>query len=838
MRQGLISLLSGLLLLLPALPALAAPSGAAPGTGVGVTLEQIMANPDWIGNPPERAYWGWDSRHIYYWQKRQGSPLRDLYAVNVASDAVVKVPDSDLGTVSAPGDSYNLAHTLKVFVRDNNVFVRDLRTGALRQLTRDSAAKNDAEFMADGERVQWHQGNDIYLYNLHTGLVSLAADIRLTDDPDKIKPPQNYLQAEQLRLYEFLSKQQANTQAAHNQQQQQNTADATRMPAPWYLGDQIKIIRSSLSPDGRWLVLMTIPANYQRGAPGVMPEWITASGYVEMLKRHTYVGLNPPPPQSVMVLDLERHSSFEADLAQLPGIKDDPLAALRKSAVIWDVKHGITQKTAEESVKAPAVRPVSVWGIAWSDNGARLALMFRANDNKDRWIATLDFATQTLITQNRLTDPAWINWDFNDFGWLHDNHTLWYLSEATNYSQLYLKDIDAKTARQLTSGKFEVSDPTLTRDDREFFVVANVKAPGIYEIYRINVRSGDMQAVTDLGGVNGPQPSALEEGGMGYALSPDGRRLLVYHSTTLTHPEVWVANARPDGATKQLTHTLSSAYTSIDWVAPKIVPVPSSHPEVKQPIYARLYLPQNYSAAQSWPAIVFIHGAGYLQDAHQGWSYYFREMMFSTFLTQHGYLVLDMDYRGSQGYGRDWRTAIYRHMGHPEVQDLEDGVHWLEQDWHVDPQRLGVWGGSYGGFMTYMMMFRRPDLFAAGAALRPVGDWADYNDFYTADILNRPAIDPEAYFVSSPINYAGQLKHQLLILQGMQDDNVFFLDTVHMIEKLQELRNPNFDVMIYPTEHHDFAAAYSWLDEYRRIWQLFQTYVSPPGADSTPKATN
>ncbi|MGH8313081.1 MAG: S9 family peptidase, partial [Gammaproteobacteria bacterium] len=268
MRQGLISLLSGLLLLLPALPALAAPSGAAPGTGVGVTLEQIMANPDWIGNPPERAYWGWDSRHIYYWQKRQGSPLRDLYAVNVASDAVVKVPDSDLGTVSAPGDSYNLAYTLKVFVRDNNVFVRDLRTGALRQLTRDSAAKNDAEFMADGERVQWHQGNDIYLYNLHTGLVSLAADIRLTDDPDKIKPPQNYLQAEQLRLYEFLSKQQANTQAAHNQQQQQNTADATRMPAPWYLGDQIKIIRSSLSPDGRWLVLMTIPANYQRGAPG------------------------------------------------------------------------------------------------------------------------------------------------------------------------------------------------------------------------------------------------------------------------------------------------------------------------------------------------------------------------------------------------------------------------------------------------------------------------------------------------------------------------------------------------------------------------------------------
>ena len=828
MIQRLISVSLGLLLLPVALPAFSAPNPAA--ANANVTLEQIMANPDWIGNPPEGAYWSWNSRHIYYRQKRQGSPLRDLYAVTLANDAVSKVPDSELGTVSAPEGSDNLAHTLKVFVRDSNVFVRDLRSGALRQLTRDTAPKDDAEFMADGDRVQWHQGTDIYLYDLRTGMESLAANVQLTDDPDKTKPPQNYLQAEQLRLFEFLSKQQANSQAANAQQQAQNTADATRMSAPWYLGDQIRVIRSSLSPDGRWLVLVTIPASYQRGAPGIMPEWITPSGYVEMLKRHTYVGLNPPPPQSVMVLNLENHTSFDADLAQLPGIKDDPLAALRKSAVTWDVKHGIPQKVAEESVKAPAVRPVSVWGMAWSDNGENLAIMFRTNDNKDRWIATLDFTTKALVTQNRLTDPAWINWNFNDFGWLHDNHTLWYLSEATNYSQLYLKDIAAKTSRQLTSGKFEVSNPILSHDGREFFVVANQKAPGIYEIYRVNVRNGDLQAVTNLGGVNGPQPSALEGGGMGYSLSPDGRKLLVYHSTTLTPPEVWVVDARPDGVAKQLTHAVSSAFTSIDWTAPKIVQVPSSHPEVKQPIYARLYVPQNYSASQSWPAVVFIHGAGYLQDAHQGWSYYFREMMFSTFLTQHGYLVLDMDYRGSQGYGRDWRTAIYQHMGHPEVQDIEDGVHWLEQDWHVDPARLGVWGGSYGGFMTYMMMFGRPDLFAAGAALRPVGDWADYNDFYTADILNRPAIDPEAYFTSSPINYAGQLKHHLLILQGMEDDNVFFLDSVHMIEKLQELRNPNFDVMIYPTEHHDFAAAYSWLDEYRRIWRLFQTYANPPAA--------
>ena len=831
MIQRIASMFLGMLLVSATL--LAAPAvGSTQLTpnAAGVTLEQIMANPDWIGNPPERAYWSYDSRRIYYWQKRAGSALRDLYAATVATDAVHKVADGDLGRVSAPGDRFNSAHTFEVFVRDNNVFVRALSSGVLRQLTRDITPKSDPAFMADGVHVQWHQGNDIYLYDLRTGLVSLAADIRLEDDPAKSKLPQNYLQAEQPRLFDFLSRQQTDTDATRLQQASQTSADNMRVPAPWYLGDTSSIAGSSLSPDGHWLVLVTVPKDYNKGAPGMMPEWITASGYVQMLKRHTYVGLNPPAPQGVLLLDLKAHSSFALDLSQLPGIKDDPLADLRKSAVEWDVKHGIERKTAEESVKAPAVRPASVWGLEWSDTGKRLALEFRANDNKDRWIATVDFAKQALVTQNRLTDAAWINWDFNEFGWLHDNHTLWYLSEASGYSQLYLKDTRAKDTRQLTSGSFEISDPILTRDDRYFYAVANKKSPGIYEIYRINIRSGSLQAVTHLGGVNGPQPSALEEGGMSYALSPDESKLLVYHSSTLRPPEVYVVEAYPDGAAKRITHIVSSAFTSIHWAAPQIVQLPSTQTDVKQAIYARLYVPRGYTPAKSWPAAVFIHGAGYLQDAHRGWSFYFREMMFSTFLTQHGYLVLDMDYRGSKGYGRNWRTAIYQHMGHPEVQDIEDGVHWLENGWHVDPKRLGVWGGSYGGFMTYMMMFRRPTLFAAGAALRPVGDWADYNDFYTGDILNRPNIDPQAYYTSSPINYAGQLQHSLLILQGMEDDNVFFIDTVHMVQKLIELRNPNFEVMFYPTEHHDFKAPSSWLDEYRRIWKLFNTYVNPPAS--------
>lgn len=814
---------------------LAAPAAFAdrPSTSAdsGVTLEQIMANPDWIGHVPEGAYWSDDGKTIYYRQIRDDSPLTDLYAIDVASGATHKLAASELAGVSVANGDYNHAHTYKVFIRDNNVFVRNLLTGSLRQLTRDNTLRRDAEFMADGTRVQWHEDNAIYIYELNSGLTSLAADLRLSDDPADMQGPKDYLQAEQTRLFEFLSKQQRNAEAERVHRADLVRADTTQTAAPWYLGDRIKIDYSSLSPDGRWMVLITQDKNYDRGAPGMMPNYITDSGYAEILKRHTYVGHNPLPPQSVMVLDLQTHTSFPLDLTQLPGIKEDPLAALRKSAVEWDVKHGIAKDAAEASVKAPAVRSVSVTGLEWNDSGDNVALQFRANDNKDRWLATVDFADKKLVTQDRLTDPAWINWSFNDYGWLHNNRTLWYLSEVSGYSQLYLKDINQRRPRQLTSGHYEISAPTLTRDDKYLYVVANKTAPGTYEIYRVATANGAMEQLTRLGGANGPQPSDIESFGNDYALSPDESKLMFYHSSSVRPPEVYVTAAQPGSAARQLTHGVSTAFTSIDWTVPQIVEVPSTH--VKEPIYARLYVPKNYDPAKSWPAVVFIHGAGYLQDAHTGWSFYFHELMFDTFLNQHGYLVIDMDYRGSAGYGRDWRTAIYRHMGHPEVEDIEDGAHWLERQYHVDPNRLGVYGGSYGGFMTYMMMFRRPDLFQAGAALRPVGDWADYNEEYTSNILNEPNIDPEAYFVSSPINYAGQLKNHLLILQGMEDDNVFFIDTVHMVEKLQELRNPNFDVMFYPTEHHDFKQPYSWLDEYRRIWRLFNMYVNPPASGAT-----
>jgi dipeptidyl aminopeptidase/acylaminoacyl peptidase len=275
------------------------------------------------------------------------------------------------------------------------------------------------------------------------------------------------------------------------------------------------------------------------------------------------------------------------------------------------------------------------------------------------------------------------------------------------------------------------------------------------------------------------------------------------------------------GAATRLTDTRTADYKAREWIQPQMVAVPSTH-GAGQPIWSKLYRPAKLEPGKKYPIVMFVHGAGYLQNTHNRFPNYFREQMFHNLLVEKGYIVLDMDYRASKGYGRDWRTAIYRQMGHPELDDYVDGAKWLAANHQGDIDKVGIYGGSYGGFMTFMALLREPELFKAGAALRPVTDWTTYNHGYTANILNTPDIDPEAYRKSSPIEYADKLKGHLLIAHGMVDDNVFFQDSVRMAQRFIELKKDNWELAAYPLERHAYVQPESWYDQYRRIYQLFE----------------
>jgi dipeptidyl aminopeptidase/acylaminoacyl peptidase len=307
-------------------------------------------------------------------------------------------------------------------------------------------------------------------------------------------------------------------------------------------------------------------------------------------------------------------------------------------------------------------------------------------------------------------------------------------------------------------------------------------------------------------------------GGIEFELSPDEKYFALRVSSANKPWELYLMENKEKAVPEKITESLTSQYKAYNWRVPEFITFTASD-GVSVP--ARLYRPAE--SARNGRAVIFVHGAGYLQNAHRWWSSYSREYMFNNFLVDHGYTVLDMDYRGSAGYGRDWRTAIYRFMGGRDLDDHVDGAKYLVEKYRIDPLKIGIYGGSYGGFITLMAMFTKPGTFSAGAALRPVTDWAHYNHGYTSNILNTPVSDSLAYVKSSPIYYADGLKGALLICHGMVDDNVHFQDAVRLVQRLIELGKDNWELAVYPVEQHGFVEPSSWTDEYKRIFKLFES---------------
>jgi len=771
---------------------------------VKITLEQIMADPDWMGRSPQRWYWGDDSNSIFYQQKRQGSPLRDLYRQGITEKSATKVNLAELHTVSDNGAQRNQAGSHEVYSFNGNVFVKSLATGKIQQLTYTSADENSAMFLNNGN-VAYRVANKFFEHNLLNNQIKELANLKLEDVA--VETSKSYIAKEQEELINYVALQARNKGLLDDQKETLKAHNSTITKSEFILGADKRIVHASLSPNGDKLIVSLASSKSSRADSDIMPNYIAKDGHIKAQKVRARVANNRQYSEELILLDLKSGQQFPLNYDSLPGFDEDVLASVKKENFARDGKSYQSKKAPRNIHVMQAYSP-----IQWHESGKQVALLLEAWDNKDRWLTTVNLLENKLQSQHRLHDDAWINWSFNEFGWLNDANTstnaLYYLSEESGYSHLYVKNLKSK-AKQLTNGQFEISDVTLTKDKSRFVFKANKKHPGIYEIYQASVKSGEITALTDLGGMND------------YSLSPDESKLLIEHSSVTMPPELYVKNLKDNTTAMRLTHTVSDKFLSMPWIAPSVIAIPSSHQE--NPVHSRVYLPKNYDqTADKNRAVMFTHGAGYLQNSHLGWSGYFREYMFHSMLVQQGYVVIDMDYRASAGYGRDWRTAIYRHMGKPEVEDMADGVNWLVENANVDRNRVGTYGGSYGGFLTLMSMFTQPELFQSGSAIRLVSDWAYYNHGYTSNILNTPADDAIAYERSSPIYFAEGLAKRLLINAPMVDDNVFFQDTVRLVQRLIELEKQDFETAIYPVEPHGFVQPSSWLDEYRRIYKLFE----------------
>ncbi|ASZ14916.1 S9 family peptidase [Chitinophaga sp. MD30] len=756
-----------------------------------LSVEKIMRDPKWIGTSPSGATWSTDSKTIYFnWNPEQA--LADsLYAINIKDKTPRKVPAPSTGWQKAITFAvYNTARNRIVFAYNGDIYTQTIPGGKIVRITQTTTTESAPAFSFHDQQIIYRQGQDLYAWDIATGSTSQLTAFTKGKAPatPKLNIQEQWLKDRELEIMDVLKekKEQKDAATAFNKLHKEKSLRNI------YTDDKT-VSNVDISPDGRFVTYRLFKSAGERRNT-IVPEFVNESGYTTDIQARTNVG-TPSGTYESFVFDREKDTVLPIHTNNLPGITTPP-------AFLQDYK---------KDTARPAPRPVIVNGPYWNEPGTQALVDVRSLDNKDRWIMLLLPATGTLSLIDHQHDDAWISgpgigWTQGDgaIGWLNDQ-TCWYQSEATGYSHLYSRHINESTAKALTAGRFEVQDVYLTHDKKFFYIVTNEVHPGEKQLYRLPATGGKREKIT------------TQEGAHEVTISPDEQWVAYRYSSSNQPWELFLQPLKAGASPIQLTSKgRSDEFNAYPWRKAEVITFSARDGEQ---VYARLYRPN--AATKNGAAVIFVHGAGYLQNAHKWWSQYFREYMFHNLLADKGYTVLDIDYRASAGYGRNWRTGIYRYMGDKDLTDQLDGASYLTTQMGVDPKRIGIYGGSYGGFITLMAMFTQPDAFAAGAALRSVTDWAHYNHGYTSNILNEPFTDSIAYRRSSPIYHAAGLKGHLLMCHGMVDTNVHFQDIVRLTQRLIELGKDNWELAVYPVEDHGFITPSSWTDEYKRILKLF-----------------
>jgi dipeptidyl aminopeptidase/acylaminoacyl peptidase len=762
-----------------------------------LTIEQIMQGEKFVGYSPSGIFWSQDSKTVYFSWNPEMDTLNSTYKVSVQGGQPEKVSLGEEMALPSRFGTYSKDFRYYLYQQNGDLFLLDTQSGEATQITNTLDRENNPVFSGDESAIIFTKSNNLYAWDRNSGVVEQLTQFKKGNErlsSSGSYKQRTWLEEQQMELFEILKER----SAVRDMRQARNEARQVERPLEIYYGSAA-ISDLRISPDLRFVSCRLTDESIPKRTK--VPDFVTESGYLEDLRSRPKVG-SPQDTYETGIYDRQQDTFYIIDTEQIEGI-------FQKPAFLKDYHEG--DEPFEENYEDP--REVVLFGPVYSEDG-KAVVVVRSQDNKDRWIMLLEPSTGELKLLDRQRDEAWIggpgisSWNFStgNIGWLADNKTIWFQSEETGYSHIYTLDVETGRKKALTSGKFEIREAQLSRDKTKFFVSSNAESPHELHFYTLPVSGGDMEKITSM------------EGGNQVTMSPDEQYLAIRYSYSNKPWELYIMKNEPGAPATQVTNSTTAAFNNYSWKDPQIVYF-TARDGAQVP--ARLYRPER--PRRNGPAVIFVHGAGYLQNVHKWWSSYYREYMFHNILVDNGYTVLDIDYRASDGYGRDWRTGIYRHMGGKDLSDQVDGAKFLVEEYRVDPDRIGIYGGSYGGFITLMALFTSPGTFEAGAALRSVTDWAHYNHGYTANILNTPVEDPIAYERSSPIYFAENLEDHLLILHGMIDTNVQFQDVVRLAQRLIELGKDNWEFAVFPVEGHGFREPTSWSDEYKRIFNLFQT---------------
>jgi acetyl esterase/lipase len=752
-------------------------------------LKEIMKGQDFTGYWPEAPQWNLEGSAVYFRWNKDGKAESEPYKYTIKTGALDSISELEMAEL-IPFDPAQVVFPNQLSLVQHSLVLTDRKSLKSILLFQTDQFISDINRYAATEATILMNGDFYQLVFNATGMQKLKQLTRYTGPKQAHSIDSSLLQKQQTELFQYV--------------RHQKPKDIERAKSRFEVIKETALPADVSAISGRYLnplhqVVFIRVDESAEGKSTTVPTFVTGNGYVGTFEARAKV--SQQEPNQIMHLHfIQKDTVVKIDCSTLTDI--------RKKPAYMDTTGGMYFKND---------RPLFVHDPVFATNKPLALLDIRAADNKDRWIVLVNLLDGKISELEHQHDDAWIGgpgiseWNMENatLGFVQQDEVIYFQSEEHGFSQLYELNLNTKKKELVYPGGqgFEMQSVTLSSDGTRYFVVHNASDPRTLQgawLHRIH-----RKLVPVISNATGGFKDA--------AISPNEQDVVYLASKANTPWELYVKLGTKQAI--KITTSTSKAFRDYSWKSPSFITFKASDGE---DVHARLYAPTE--AKKNGAAVLFVHGAGYLQNAHSWWSHYFREYMFHNLLVDQGYTVLDVDYRASAGYGRDYRTAIYRHMGGRDVQDFIDAKNYLAT-LSIDTNRVGIYGGSYGGFVTLMSLFQHPDAFACGAALRSVTDWSHYNHEYTSNILNYPETDPTAYRKSSPIYYAEGLKKPLLILHGMVDDNVQFQDVVRLQQRLIELGKTNWELAAYPVEAHGFKESYSWYDEYRRIYELFQTHL-------------
>ena len=469
--------------------------------------------------------------------------------------------------------------------------------------------------------------------------------------------------------------------------------------------------------------------------------------------------------------------------------------------ILREVKH-ITTGTPQDKGN---VNPI------WSKDGKYIVYTQEQAKGTDSNIFIADVATgkSTLLTPHDGEQRFTAN-DISPDG----KHVLLTSNAENGYDNVGLLDIATKKITWITQDKWEIRGGELSPDSKHVTFTANVD--GNEDIYLHDLATGKTKQLEIPKGVNSPAggPSAF---------SADGSRLLYYHNGPTAPNDLWIYTVAT-GKSQQITHSLLGGLRSEDMVEPYLVHYPSR--DGKWTISALLYVPYNMARNGQNAAIVYIHGGPTAQTMNS-----FNR--FIQFAANQGYMVLAPNYRGSTGYGKEFQQANLFDMGGGDLQDVLAGVDWIKQTGHLDPKKIAVMGGSYGGYLSMMAVTKAPDLWAAGVPIVPFVNW--FTEIANEDpvlqqsdlaTMGDPAKNKALYEERSPINFIDQIKAPLLLLAGGHDPRCPEEETEQVVAAIKK-RGGKVEAKVYDNEGHGFARVENQIDAYKRVGDFLLAHVVP-----------